>query len=98
MMRKYAAESGRRARVRSLPRDAGDYRCHLGCTDSRREIKAWGRGEQPVVVGFLPDAGDVVEEAVIVEDVERIEKRIRIADAAVPEAISVCDDRRPERC
>ena len=90
-----AAPPYHRASYRLLVRDTGDQGVHLRRSNTSRLIIS-PRGWEETVVAALPCSCDVVEISVIPDVIQQVEKRVRITRAAMPEAIAVGNDRRPE--
>ena len=78
-----------------LLRDTSDYCAHLWRSDTSRLIIS-RRGGEETVVAALSSWCDVMEISVRIDVIQLVEKRVRIARAAMPEAIAVGNDRRPE--
>ena len=66
--------------------NAGDDRRHDRGADAGRLVVAGGGREQAVVVGRLPGTGDVMEVPAAAGVQQRVEQRVRVADAAAREA------------
>jgi hypothetical protein len=78
-------------------RETGYDGRHLWRSDAGRVVKSRSGREQSVVIGGLPDSGDVIEVTVRIEEIQQVEQRVRVAAPAPSKAVAVSEDRRPER-